>query len=240
MDYVVTTLINEELAIIQDSAIEYKGGKNSLRNDLEIKDLIDKFGYRYLEDFLDDAARDEFNELNNFDNDEDIDIDEIEEVEEVKMTTYMSTSTSYKDMVQEAVVNAFIYYQYTYKIIGVNIKPKHWDLLFDTVYEVYQDNDAEEDFLDDMFRLNRFAFSLALLRNSIVNIGCYIEGLGYMESSYLNESDIHMMQEQLYGATVENKVLDINDRIEANKKKVKSSRNLCGNKIIDFNSRISK
>lgn len=237
MEYMVITLLNEELAIIQDSAIEYKGGKNSLRNDLEIKDLIDKFGYRYLEDFLDDAARDEFNELNNFDNDEDIDIDEIEEA---KMTTYMSTSTSYKDMVQEAVVNAFIYYQYTYKIIGVNIKPKHWDLLFDTVYEVYQDNDAEEDFLDDMFRLNRFAFSLALIRNSLVDINCYIEGLGYMESSYLSESDILIMQEKLSSATKENKVLDINDRIEANKKKVKSSRNLCGNKIIDFNSSISK
>lgn len=237
MEYMVITLLNEELAIIQDSAIEYKGGKNSLRNDLEIKDLIDKFGYRYLEDFLDGAARDEFNELNNFDNDEDIDIDEIEEA---KMTTYMSTSTSYKDMVQEAVVNAFIYYQYTYKIIGVNIKPKHWDLLFDTVYEVYQDNDAEEEFLDDMFRLNRFAFSLALIRNSLVDINCYIEGLVYMESSYLSESDILIMQEKLSSATKENKVLDINDRIEANKKKVKSSRNLCGNKIIDFNSRISK
>lgn len=234
MEYMVITLLNEELAIIQDSAIEYKGGKNSLRNDLEIKDLIDKFGYRYLEDFLDDAARDEFNELNNFDNDEDIDIDEIEEA---KMTTYMSTSTSYKDMVQEAVVNAFIYYQYTYKIIGVNIKPKHWDLLFDTVYEVYQNNNVEKEFLDDMSRLNRFAFSLALIRNSLVDINCYIEGLGYMESSYLSESDILIMQEKLSSATKEKKILDISDNIKENKKKVKSSRNLYTNKIIDFNSR---
>lgn len=233
MDYVVTTLINEELAIIQDRAMELEHGVSPLRNDIEIRHLIDEFGYRYVEDFIDDDILEELNELNNFD-DENEEI--IEEQEEIDKTIYTSTSTSYKDMVQESVTNEFTSYVYQVKIVGVNIKPKHWDLLFDTVYEVYQSNNAEKEFLDDMSRLNRFAFSLALIRNSLVDINCYIEGLGYMESSYLSESDISVMQEKLSSATKEKKILDISDNIKENKKKVKSSRNLYTNKIIDFNS----
>ncbi len=233
MEYMVMTLLNEELAIIQDAAINIKQDSISLNIDIEIKQLIDEFGYRYVEDFLDDDVLEELSELNS---DDDID-DIIEEQEVIEATTYNSTSTSYKDMVQETVVNNFTSYVYQYKIIGVDIKPKHWDLLFDTAYEIYQNNGVEEEFLDDMSRLNRFAFSLALLKNSLVDMGCFIDGLCYMKSNYLSESDIRMIQDKLSNATIRNKILDATTSINKNKEKVKSSRNLCGNKIIDFNSR---
>ena len=85
-----------------------------------------------------------------------------------------------------------------------------------------------------MSSLNRFAFSLALLRTSLVDINCYIEGLGYLKSDYLRKKDILKLQDELTSKTNSNNIIDFNK----NKKKVKTTTNLVNAKIIDFNSRI--
>ena len=230
MDYGYTILINEELDFIQQTALKFRLIKNPLHNDSEIKNLILTNGYRYVEDFMEDEDLKELSDLNNFD---DFDEDEIDD-DNGDFFLHCANSSSYKEKVQNSVTNCFLEYQYQYNIIGVNIKPRDWDLLFDVMYDFYKSHDVENLFLEDMSSLNRFAFSLALLRTSLVDINCYIEGLGYLKSDYLRKKDILKLQDELTSKTNSNNIIDFNK----NKKKVKTTTNLVNAKIIDFNSRI--
>lgn len=182
MEYYNMTSIDKELAIIQQSAIASSNDK--LRNDKELLNIVLKNEIKYVEDYLDEEY---LNELKNLDNQE---LEEDDILGPMEYMKYISTSISYKDSVQEIVVNELINYQYTYNIIGLDIRDRDWDLLFDITYDHYQRNHLEALFLEDMCRLNRFAISLALLKTSLVDIGCYMDGIDYLESDYLKESDI--------------------------------------------------
>lgn len=197
MEYYEITLIDEELAIIQQSAIS--SSHHQLRNDEELTNIVLNNGIQYVEDYLDEEYLAEFKSL---------DSQELEEQDILDPMTYVSTSMSYKDRVQETIVNDLINYQYTFNIIGLDIKDKDWDLLFDVTYDYYHKNHLETIFLEDMRRLNRFAISLSLLKTSLVDISCYMNGLNYLESDYLKESDIIKMKERMNQNIQHSKVVD--------------------------------
>lgn len=198
MEYYGMTLIDKELAIIQQDVISSTNHK--LKNNQELLNIVLKNEIKYVEDFLDEEY---LNELKSIEN------QEIEEDDILSPMEYISTSTSYKDRVQEMVVNDLINYQYAFKIIGLDIKDKDWDLLFNITYNYYQDKNLEPVFLDDMCKLNRFAVSLALLKTSLVDIKCYMDGLDYLESDYLKESDIIKMKEIMNQKIHHSKVVDL-------------------------------
>ncbi len=124
------------------------------------------------------------------------------------------------------IVDAFEINEEIYNIKGIDIKSNDWDKLFDITYSYYHDNDIEEYYLDDMLTLNRYAFSLALLNDSNVDIDCYIEGLKYMDSYYMDVEDISTLIERFNNSR----------NFEKIKQKSKVKSNLSQNKIIDLNS----
>ena len=232
MDYIYTILINEELDFIQQTALKFRLIKNPLHNDYEIKNLILTNGYRYMEDFMNDDVFKELSDLNNFD---EFDEDEIDDDNNNFFSNYYN-NFSHKEFVQNFVTDCFFEYQYIYKIEGVNINPRDWDLLFDVMYNFYKSNNIEDLFLDDMSSLNRFAVSLALLKSSFVDINCYIEGLGYLKSDYLKKKDIMELQNKLTDETNANNIIDFNSSNIKTKRKIKTTNNLDNGKVIDFNS----
>lgn len=217
MDNEGEVLITEELEVIQQRAL----GNNDFYNDSKIREYIEKNGMRYIEDFLTEDILKEYNDLNDDDITEDDDLDN----QEINKQLLLNNGC-YKDMVQGLVVDEFEEYSEICNIKGIDIKPSDWDKLFDVTYSYYQDKEIKDYYLDDMLILNRYAFSLALLNDSDVNIDCYLEGLKYMDSSYIGIDDIVTMIDN-YNNT--------NDTIK-NKQKSKGKRNLSGNKIISFNS----
>ncbi len=92
MEYDAVILINNELEIIQERAL----GNNEFYNDSKIRESIEKFDIRYVEDFLNVDVLDDLNELNNFD-------DETEEfldvLESNRNDVLFDKNTSYKDIV---------------------------------------------------------------------------------------------------------------------------------------------
>ena len=230
MDNEGEVLITEELEVIQQRAL----GNNDFYNDSKIREYIEKNGMRYIEDFLTEDILKEYNDLNDDDKTEDYDLNDDDIIEyydldnqEIKKLLLLNNGC-YKDMVQGLVVYEFDVYSEICNIKGIDIKPSDWDKLFDVTYSYYQDKEIKDYYLDDMLILNRYAFSLALLNDSDVNIDCYLEGLKYMDSSYIGIDDIVTMIDN-YNNT------NTNDTIK-NKQKSKVKRNLSGNKIISFNS----
>lgn len=217
MDNEGEVLITDALEVIQQRAL----GNNDFYNDSKIREYIEKNGMRYIEDFLTEDILKEYNDLNDDDITEDDDLDN----QEINKQLLLNNGC-YKDMVQGLVVYEFEGYSEICNIKGIDIKPSDWDKLFDVTYSYYQDKEIKDYYLDDMLILNRYAFSLALLNDSDVNIDCYLEGLKYMDSSYIGIDDIVTMIDN-YNNT--------KDTIK-NKQKSKVKRNLSGDKIISFNS----
>lgn len=195
-------LINEELFIIQQYALS--GEEEKLRNNLEIKELIEKNDIRYVEDFIE----------------EDLDFTIVSsslEAPSFSQVRYNYNSKSYKDIVEEKIVHDLDLYQDAYCIIGIDLFSKHWDLLFDTLYSFYHKNNLDSLFLEDMSRLNRFAVSLALLKTQILDISCYLDGIGYLESEYLKEKDILEIKDKLNKEIAVKKIISF----PSSKKRVK-------------------
>lgn len=223
MEYSFNVLIDEELELIQNIALKFRLVKNPLHNDIEIRKLIKEYGYRYMEDFVKDEYLEKITESDTF-----------EDLDDEPYTKYIEETNSLKNTVQIIITDDFVDYEYLYKLRGVNIKPRDWDLLFNVMYDFYRFHDFRELFLDDMSRLNRLAFSLALLKNSIIDINYYIDGLGYLESRYLKKNDILNLQDKLTRKTNSKNIVNSNNYSNKNNCKVKT-KHFSENKIIDFN-----
>jgi len=86
-----------------------------------------------------------------------------------------------KEAVQERITADLVEYQSIYNLPDIDINPKEWDMLFDTIYNLYIDMDRTKYFYQDVAKLNRFAISYVLLNDiSYIGINSYIDTVDYL------------------------------------------------------------
>lgn len=125
-----------------------------------------------------------------------------------------------KDETMVQIVKEIDSYTMAYNIPPLEITNQHWDIYFDSVYELFMKKGIESKFYAFMSQVERITLSKSLLnKERTINIYDFIDNLHYLECEEMKGNEILSLQKELLDKLPTAKIIDFSSYANSGKRK---------------------
>ena len=139
------------------------------------------------------------------------------EVPKLKVVTNNDDVLSKEDTMIQIVKDIDVYRK-VYNLPLIEISDAEWDLLFDSIYQLFERKGITKEFYTSMSRLERNTIVKSLLdKRSKITIYSFIDCLRRLECDKINDGDIALLQQEIISSIPSKNIIDISSYMNVKK-----------------------